>query len=74
MDLDSIISIVKQASKLMMTDKFEITQKCGYADIVTSSDMAVQDFCARSYPTYCQEAGSCVKKLMCTTLRANTHG
>lgn len=44
MDLDSIISIVKQASKLMMTDKFEITQKCGYADIVTSSDMAVQDF------------------------------
>lgn len=44
MQLDSIINIVKDASKLMLTDTFEISQKDGFSNIVTSSDLAVQDY------------------------------
>lgn len=45
--LDTVGSIVKEASGLMLTDAFEILQKEGYANIVTSSDVAVQDFLCR---------------------------
>ena len=45
--LDTVVSIVKEASGLMLTDAFEISQKEGYANIVTSSDVAVQDFLCR---------------------------
>lgn len=44
MQLESIINIVKEASKLMLTDTFEVSQKGGFSNIVTSSDLAVQDF------------------------------
>lgn len=37
-------NIVREASSLMLTDTFEISQKDGYANIVTSSDVAVQEF------------------------------
>lgn len=37
------LDIVRQASDCMLTD-FSITQKEGYANIVTSSDVAVQDY------------------------------
>lgn len=37
-------TIVREASSLMLTDTFEISQKDGYANIVTSSDVAVQEF------------------------------
>lgn len=40
----SLISIVREASKLMLVDAFDIEQKEGFANIVTSSDVAVQDF------------------------------
>lgn len=42
--LNAIISIVREASQLMIGDTFEVSQKDGYANIVTSSDIAVQDF------------------------------
>lgn len=46
--LQQIIDIVKEAAGLMLTDAFEISEKEGFANIVTSSDVAVQDFlCGR---------------------------
>ncbi|MDO4172495.1 MAG: inositol monophosphatase family protein [Prevotellaceae bacterium] len=42
--LQSLVSVVKEASSLMITDHFDISQKGGYSNIVTSSDLAVQDF------------------------------
>lgn len=41
---EKIVEIVKEASTLMLTDTFEVSQKEGYANIVTSSDVAVQEF------------------------------
>lgn len=43
-NIQDIVSIVKDASKLMLTDTFDIAQKEGFANIVTSSDVAVQDY------------------------------
>ena len=42
--ITSLISIVRQASALMLAGNFDVTQKDGFANIVTSSDMAVQKF------------------------------
>lgn len=39
-----LIKIVKQASKLMLQSEFTVYQKTGIADIVTSTDIAVQKF------------------------------
>lgn len=44
MNCKELTSIVLEASKLMLTDTFEISQKDGYSNIVTSSDLAVQQF------------------------------
>lgn len=41
---DKLINIVKQAAELMTSANFEVTQKEGFANIVTSTDIAVQDF------------------------------
>ena len=41
--IEQLIHIVREASGLMATDGFEITQKGGCANIVTSSDVAVQE-------------------------------
>jgi len=43
-NLQSIIDIIIEASGLMITDGFSISQKHGAANIVTSSDLAVQEF------------------------------
>lgn len=45
--LNSVINIVIDASGLMLTDDFRISQKDGAANIVTSSDIAVQEFLCR---------------------------
>ena len=46
--LESLKDIVKEAAGLMIAAGFEISQKDGFANIVTSSDVAVQDFlCSR---------------------------
>lgn len=42
--LDKLKEIVMDASELMVTDGFDISSKEGYSNIVTSSDIAVQDF------------------------------
>lgn len=42
--LEQIKQIVRDASALMLTDTFEISSKEGYANIVTSSDVAVQEY------------------------------
>ena len=42
--LNSLAKIVIEASHLMQTENFSISQKHGNADIVTSSDLAVQDY------------------------------
>ena len=42
--LQQVIDIVKDASALMSTDHFRIMQKDGLANLVTSSDLAVQHF------------------------------
>lgn len=46
--LNSLTAIVEEAAALMQTDVFEISHKEGFSNIVTSSDVAVQDFlCAK---------------------------
>lgn len=46
--LQSLTNIIIEASKLMLTADFKVTQKQGAANIVTSSDIAVQEFlCSR---------------------------
>ena len=42
--IDQLIHTVRQAASLMIADGFEITQKGGCANIVTSSDVAVQNY------------------------------
>jgi len=42
--LESTLDIVRRASALMMSDEFDVEQKGGCENIVTSSDLAVQDF------------------------------
>ncbi len=42
--LDSLIATVREASAFMATEHFDVSQKGGYANIVTTSDLAVQDF------------------------------
>lgn len=45
--IDELTAVVKEASKLMLTDDFMIKEKGDVANIVTSSDLAVQDFLCR---------------------------
>ncbi|MBQ8157976.1 MAG: inositol monophosphatase [Prevotella sp.] len=42
--LSSLINIVIEASRLMQTEEFSISQKDGAANIVTTSDIAVQEY------------------------------
>lgn len=42
--IEQLISVVREASGLMVTDGFEIMEKAGCTNIVTSSDVAVQNF------------------------------
>ena len=41
--IDNVIKLVRKASEEMLTDTFEIAHKEGFANIVTSSDLAVQN-------------------------------
>lgn len=45
--MESIITTVREASKFMKATSFDIDQKDGYANIVTTSDLAVQEFLCR---------------------------
>ena len=56
MNIQQITDIIREASKLMVSD-FDITQKEGFANIVTSSDVAVQDFLKRELSQVLPESG-----------------
>ena len=55
--LQSLINIVVEASRLMQTADFSITQKDGAANIVTSSDIAVQDFLCQRLSALLPDSG-----------------
>lgn len=55
--IDKVKQIVLEASRLMSTDAFEIEEKDGMANIVTSSDVAVQDFLCKNLSTILPESG-----------------
>lgn len=62
LSIENIIAIVRKASELMQTDSFAIDQKDGYANIVTSADLAVQTFLCKELSAlipgsgfYCEE-------------------
>lgn len=55
--LRSLTDIVIEASRLMVTDHFQVTQKQGTANIVTSSDIAVQEFLCRQLSTLLPGSG-----------------
>ena len=42
--IESVKKLVREASEEMLTDTFEIAHKEGFANIVTTSDLAVQNF------------------------------
>ncbi|MCM1079437.1 MAG: hypothetical protein NC344_10585 [Bacteroidales bacterium] len=46
--IEKVKKIVVEASHLMATDSFEIEEKDGMSNIVTSSDVAVQDFLCKN--------------------------
>ena len=65
-DVQSVIDIVREASSLMCTGTFEIESKGGCENIVTTSDLAVQEFLCRRLSTIlpgcgfiCEEEGVC---------------
>lgn len=46
--LESLVDVVRESAGLMRTDSFDVSCKDGFANIVTSSDVAVQGFlCSR---------------------------
>ncbi|MGN0281788.1 MAG: inositol monophosphatase family protein [Prevotella sp.] len=55
--IEQLISIVRDASRLMVTDGFEIEQKGGCENIVTSSDVAVQNFLCERLSELMPESG-----------------
>ena len=55
--LESLVDIVKEAAGLMVTDGFDISQKDGFANIVTSSDVAVQSFLCDRLAALLPESG-----------------
>ena len=65
-EIESVIGAVREASRLMLTDAFEVESKGGYENIVTSSDLAVQDFLCERLASLlpgcgfiCEEEGIC---------------
>lgn len=55
--IEKVKEIVLEASRLMSTDAFEIEEKDGMTNIVTSSDVAVQDFLCKNLSAILPESG-----------------
>lgn len=55
--LEQVTAIVREAAGLMKTDHFDIACKAGEANIVTSSDIAVQDFLCRKLAGLLPDSG-----------------
>ncbi|MGN1263945.1 MAG: inositol monophosphatase family protein [Prevotella sp.] len=61
--IEQLIDIVREASALMVTDGFEIEQKGGCENIVTTSDLAVQNFlCGKLYESMPESGFLCEEK------------
>ncbi len=55
--IEQLTDIVREAASLMVTDGFEIEQKSGYENIVTTSDLAVQNFLCNKLHELMPESG-----------------
>lgn len=55
--LDKLKDIVMNASALMVTEGFDISSKEGYSNIVTSSDIAVQDYLCKQLAEALPDSG-----------------
>ena len=55
--IEQLTFIVREASKLMVTDGFEIDQKDSFENIVTSSDVAVQNYLCKSLSVLMPDSG-----------------
>jgi len=55
--LQQLTHIIKEASSLMSEDDFKVKQKAGYTNIVTSTDIAVQDFLKQRLTTLLPGSG-----------------
>lgn len=55
--IEQLTDIVREAASLMVTDGFEIEQKSGCENIVTSSDLAVQNFLCNKLHELMPESG-----------------
>jgi len=55
--LQDIVNIVNESARYMNTGSFDVTQKNGYSDIVTSSDIAVQNFLCKKLSLLLPESG-----------------
>ena len=55
--IEQLTDIVREAASLMVTYGFEIEQKSGYENIVTSSDLAVQNFLCNKLHELMPESG-----------------
>lgn len=60
--LESLVDIVKEAAGLMVTDGFDISQKDGFANIVTSSTSQYRVSCVTGWPHCSLKADSSVRK------------
>lgn len=55
--IESIKKLVREASEEMLTDTFEIAHKEGFANIVTTSDLAVQNFLKKGLSILLPDSG-----------------
>lgn len=55
--IEQVIQIVREASRLMLDVSFDITEKGGFENIVTSSDLAVQQYLCKHLSEILPESG-----------------
>lgn len=72
--INKVIQLVRKASEKMLTDTFEIAQKEGFANIVTSSDLAVQNALKEGLAALLPAAASFARKKTVISWERNTHG
>lgn len=71
--ISQVRGVVLEASKLMLTDTFEIEEKGDIANIVTSSDVAVQDYLCKHLAQVIPGSGFlCEENDICDTSREYT--
>lgn len=66
--ISRLTDIIREASQLMLTDTFQISQKEGFTNIVTSSDLAVQEFLKRELAGLLPGSGFLCEEEDCHTI------